>query len=244
MGQSQSNANDSDTDLNRQFSFYVNPADYDLVVRNFPLVTAEAKIELLLRCCRHRQSVATVKYLLDNIADIPISTIQNCLYDACDFDAAETIEMLIKRGADVHLSHDGRTVGHVCAIRDHVAAMVNLLENGFVIDTPDRDGNTALHTAAMHHNRGMAQLLLSRGADPLKQNRWGLNFFQLAAPVMGTILTEMYQTGQDCSSRVSKLEKTVDEYQRRFDQLYYAPGMPGAVAAQEHFERTQRENSS
>jgi len=63
----------------------------------------------------------------------------------------------------------------------HIAMLTLLLEAGAEPDTPDRDGRTALHVAAMLQNVEMVKLLVVHGADVNKADACGETTIMFAA---------------------------------------------------------------
>lgn len=74
------------------------------------------------------------------------------------------------------------------SIEGRVAIVERLLEAGAEVDAVDKDGNTALHLAAINyieepqmHEAAIERLLLAHGADPFHPNREGQTAAALAA---------------------------------------------------------------
>src|SRR5690242_18756755 len=90
------------------------------------------------------------------------------------------VEYLLAKGVDgTALYPDGKTLLHraVGAKSDHAKVVMLLIKNGIGIDTPDKDGNTALHLAASNGLIHTIKVLLEYHADTTavdSQNRTAL----------------------------------------------------------------------
>lgn len=103
---------------------------------------------------------------------------------AAFFGHAETVKLLISRGAD--LAQVARNPMRVQPLNAGVAgrsiAVVRLLvEAGAPIDPQQQEGWTPLHGAVHQGNVEMTTYLLAHGADPKLQNEKGKNAIGLAA---------------------------------------------------------------
>jgi uncharacterized protein len=92
------------------------------------------------------------------------------LHGAAFFARTDILKLLLERGADP-------TIASTNAMRNHAlhAALAGrldregitlLLDHGADVNARQHGGYTALHSAAMHGDRGLVELLLARGADP------------------------------------------------------------------------------
>ncbi|XP_065292164.1 transient receptor potential cation channel subfamily A member 1 isoform X1 [Dermacentor albipictus] len=72
------------------------------------------------------------------------------------------VHLLLVKGALLHRDHKGRTPLHYAVTNGFTHTMEQLLAvHSHLLDQTDRDGNTALHLAAMHNKANTASLLLS-----------------------------------------------------------------------------------
>lgn len=97
------------------------------------------------------------------------------IYNACRSGWAETVELMIDRGADLNAESYGETPLLKVAgkkVNDVALAKV-LIENGAKINVQDSQGNTPLYHAVMNKNSKMIKLLLENGADMYIQNKKG-----------------------------------------------------------------------
>ncbi|CAB0042287.1 unnamed protein product [Trichogramma brassicae] len=87
----------------------------------------------------------------------------------------KTTELLLRRGADPNLANEkGLTLLHtICCERYNMKFSKMLFElddqtqqRRLQVDARDDLGNTSLHLALFHGNKGMAELLLRNGSDP------------------------------------------------------------------------------
>lgn len=91
-------------------------------------------------------------------------------------DDPEFWQALIDAGLDFDRPHEGGRLGDVMLI-EAVASLprlaVSLLEAGYGPDVPDAHGTTPLMAASLKNQPAMIELLLERGADPTRINRYG-----------------------------------------------------------------------
>ncbi|KAG0411644.1 hypothetical protein HPB47_011248, partial [Ixodes persulcatus] len=72
------------------------------------------------------------------------------------------VHLLLVKGALLHRDHRGRTPLHYAVTNGFTHTMEQLLAvHSHLLDQSDRDGNTALHLAAMHNKSNTASLLLN-----------------------------------------------------------------------------------
>lgn len=106
------------------------------------------------------------------------------LHLACFFGGYEAAQLLIDRGADIHVrstNNMANTPLHAAAASKRTALVLLLLERGADPNAQQRGGWTALHQAVNNYDSGMAELLLKFGADPLIVEDGGHTAAQLAA---------------------------------------------------------------
>ena len=120
------------------------------------------------------------------------------LHLACFFGQEQAARVLLERGADpaavarnpmrvqpLHSAAAGRQLGIVRV----------LLEKGAPVNARQHLGWTALHEAANHGNREMAETLLRHGADPLAGNDDGKTPSDVAAERGHTELARLFEPG-------------------------------------------------
>lgn len=92
------------------------------------------------------------------------------------------VELLLRYGADVNRpSGPGQSTPlHMTARRDHVTLAEVLLDAGADMEKKDSKGETPLRRAVNCGKEGMVVFLLSRGADPLSQDKQGRTVFSVA----------------------------------------------------------------
>ncbi len=121
------------------------------------------------------------KAILDNEADPNLKNGegQSPLYWAASTANVETLSVLLKAGADINVrDKDDSTLFHALANHPQsskaIVFMEVLVEKGFsLIDGIDKDGDTALHIAAIAINFDTVKYLLSEGAKWNIRNNLG-----------------------------------------------------------------------
>ncbi len=94
------------------------------------------------------------------------------------------IELLITHGADIARIDDvGQTCLHLCCELGFEQILAFLLDHGgdFLLEQPDRDGNTPLHIASLFGYLPCVKLMLETAAEVMAVNRKGLTPYNLAS---------------------------------------------------------------
>ena len=102
---------------------------------------------------------------------------------AAHFGRAETVALLLIRGADVNARSSNamsNTPLHAAMAGRHRDVVELLLDNGADVNAQQHAGYTALHAAALHGDPGLVELLLARGADPFVATDGGQTAFDMA----------------------------------------------------------------
>jgi len=105
-------------------------------------------------------------------------------------------EVLIQNGADVKIKTDdlGMTPLHSAAHRCHFEIAKLLLDKGAEINAKDKEGNTALHRAALmqqYFNREFPLLLIQSGIDINSKNNGGQTALDVARLVKNEAMIEL-----------------------------------------------------
>jgi len=127
------------------------------------------------------EKVSEGKYLsMEEIRDLlglPVkieSIIDEKLMRASEKGNAESVEMLLKKGANPNYrDNDGFSPLHFAAFYGRAKVAEILIRHGAEVNARDNDGNTPLHTAAKWGNVEVVKLLLKSGADPTVRNNDG-----------------------------------------------------------------------
>lgn len=139
---------------------------HDDVVRL--LLGRGADINNALQAAANAGSVALIKYLLDNNADINAcgGTYGTALQAAASVDQKDVVQFLIKHGADVNLQ-GGRygTALQAAASRGNHAIVQLLLEQGADVNSQCGEYGNALQAAAQGADLSIVSMLLDSGAD-------------------------------------------------------------------------------
>ena len=121
-----------------------------------------------LNIASHRGHIDVVRLLIEKGACLK-TTSRNVLLSAIDrYDSPvniDLVQLLIDQGADIHGYGTDEIPLDVAASKNAYAVAQLLLQKGVDVNTPSREGITALMTASFHGHRDMVRLLLDNGAD-------------------------------------------------------------------------------
>ncbi len=119
----------------------------------------------------------SIETLLKNGAKVNIRGYHyktTALYLACKYSSKESIEILLRYGADPKIEdYCGMTPLHAASMRGNVGIVNLLLQNKAEINIQNNDGLTALHLASIKNNVRTIHTLLNHGADPNILDRYG-----------------------------------------------------------------------
>ena len=105
------------------------------------------------------------------------------------------MDTLIKRGAKVNLFDDyQRTPLQLCAMRNHMQAVVALVGAGADVNALDSNGQTALHMAAERGNLAICNCLVFNGGQLNMPDKKGMTPLQLARKNKHKLLVKSLQT--------------------------------------------------
>ncbi|GAB0088274.1 Transient receptor potential channel pyrexia [Sergentomyia squamirostris] len=121
-----------------------------------------------------------VRLLLDAGAKIDVrnNLDQTPLILACLGQATSTLELLIKRGADVNTVYkDGRTALHAAIVKDSKSwdCAKLLLRAGVQVNRPDNYGYTPIHLAALNEFSSCVHMLIEHNADITARTNGGVS---------------------------------------------------------------------
>uniref|UniRef100_A0A0G4GFF9 Uncharacterized protein n=1 Tax=Chromera velia CCMP2878 TaxID=1169474 RepID=A0A0G4GFF9_9ALVE len=104
------------------------------------------------------------------------------LFFAADCGHADTVKLLLERGADVDFAmDDGWTALMLASQRDSKETVRELLEGGADVNKQTKDGDTALHLAAgKEYLEEVVRLLLGANANTSLQDKYGRTARQVA----------------------------------------------------------------
>lgn len=109
------------------------------------------------------------------------------LLEAAETGHADTVKILLERGADPNLAETGQSIGRgttplkAAVMNGDVIAIRYLLDGGAKVNAQRDDLGTALHWAVEEGHTEAADLLLSRGADVDARNWYGMTPLMNAA---------------------------------------------------------------
>jgi hypothetical protein len=86
------------------------------------------------------------------------------LFNAAGIGDFETVETLVRSGADVNFSSGNGPALHNAAVHGHTAIVEFLLANGANVNATCDEGYSPLLLAVSHEHDGLAEILLSHGA--------------------------------------------------------------------------------
>jgi len=135
------------------------------------------------------EKVSEGKYLsMEEIRDllgIPVkieSIIDEKLMRASERGDAESVEMLLKKGANPNYrDNDGFSPLHFAAFYGRAKVAEILIRQGAEVNARDNDGNTPLHFAALAGDAKVAELLIRHGAEVNAKNNYGSTPLHTAA---------------------------------------------------------------
>ncbi|RYP81672.1 hypothetical protein DL769_001904 [Monosporascus sp. CRB-8-3] len=131
------------------------------------------------------REMATEIYMTDTNTSAPL------LFLAAETRRARVAKILLSCGASVDVrDSSGRTVLHRCQIGDMhsgiTTAELFLDADPSLLNSRDDEGRTALYMAVENNHRRMTEMLLARGADPNKPDRYGKTCLHLAVEACGS----------------------------------------------------------
>lgn len=175
----------------------------ELIRSGADLFTTNNMGQSALHVAAKLNDVPLVQFLLDRCTSENLKTFINeqdrhgytPLHCAAAANAPESMQLLIKTGADVYAQDMyKRTPLHLAAASDAIKSIILLLEHGVAIDALDAMGNTPLHLAARIDNEQAVECLLERGAQPAihnEDNKTPLDFaYQLGTSKSGLLLKD------------------------------------------------------
>ena len=90
--------------------------------------------------------------------------IDEALHGAAENGHAETVSVLLERGANINAKNkDGQTALHGAAKNGHAETVSVLLDRGADIEAEDKDGKTPLYLAKINNHEGLAIALVKAG---------------------------------------------------------------------------------
>lgn len=147
-----------------------------------------------------RPDLATLLIELGVDVNRPDAWIRTPLMIASGLGESEIVDLLLSEGAQVDAKDgDGRTAlmyaaGHNQEWTENTDVIERLIRQGANIETQDEAGLTSLMYAVMRCNLDEAELLLSKGADPLLTDSDGRTIFELDIQYQANLfVTDWYE---------------------------------------------------
>ena len=132
---------------------------------------AEISGQSLKVACRYYN-----KKILERMLQAEGEQVNNLLFWCCSsLNNVNPVKYLLNRGGKLSYKKDGRNLLHATCTQQGKTTniMKFLFDNGLCIDSADREGNTPLHLASIHHNYQAIEWLLKNGANPELENNVG-----------------------------------------------------------------------
>lgn len=139
--------------------------------------TAQANGETVLMQAARRGNIAIMKALLNRGADVNAKDMNGhtaLVWAADNRNTAVANTLLAAPNVDVNArtSNDAGVLA-IYVARNREDVVPALLERGATVNHQDKDGDAALHGAALNGNVALLQMLLDKGADPDLRNKFG-----------------------------------------------------------------------
>jgi len=156
--------------------------------------------------------IEAIEKLVELGADVNTRNIKHgytALYFAARNGYTKAMEKLIAHGADINAKNKDDTPALIWAMQQrHVEAAEILIAAGADINAKNtRDGQTALHYAALHNKMGTAEKLIELGADINAKNNYGQTPLYYAAQ-MGNIeiIEKLITSGANVNAQTNEDE--------------------------------------
>lgn len=155
----------------------------------------------------------------------------SALHHACETGADSSIlEQLLERGADPNLRNDlGRTPLHLAVISRSLADVRVLLRRKIEVDSPDREGRTAIYEAMSGGLVEVALLLKERGANPLLPSLHHSQSSLLVPYESPGIMKLLLASGADPNARIYSSGHSGEERYQRILTVAGSRGWPDVV---------------
>ncbi|UXI15987.1 Sorting nexin-9 [Sarcoptes scabiei] len=168
------------------------------------------KHQTVLHCAVKHDQNEILAYLLDNVIDIEINSVNECwqtsLTMACMNNNLEIVERLIKAGADVNMKDkQGRTAAHWASFKGYHQILDCLLRAGIKADERDQDGKTALHLAAEYGFKKALNTLIEHKSDIFSTDSKGRTALMIAS-ALGylEVVAKLIEYGANVNSKDKK----------------------------------------